>query len=166
MSMLDRQQIARIIPHGGTMVLIDEVTHWDERRLLARTSSHLRADNPLRDNLGLHIACGIEYAAQAMALHGALQGERRGGQPDRPRVGLLASVREVTFLARRLDQDPTVLLIEASLLTGDLRVAMYEFAVRSPVRDLLTGRAIVVLDAFNALDRPSGADPAATADAQ
>jgi predicted hotdog family 3-hydroxylacyl-ACP dehydratase len=166
MSALDRQQIARIIPHSGTMVLIDEVTHWDERCLLARTSSHLRADNPLRDNLGLHIACGIEYAAQAMALHGALMGERRGGQPDRPRAGLLASVREVSFLARRLDQDSPVLLIEASLLTGDLRVAMYEFAVRSLLRDLLTGRATVVLDPFNALDRPSGAGPAATAGEQ
>jgi predicted hotdog family 3-hydroxylacyl-ACP dehydratase len=147
MSTLDRQQIARIIPHSGTMVLLDEVVHWDDRGLLARTASHLRADNPLRDEQGLHIACGIEYAAQAMALHGGLRVMQCGdGQPGRPRGGLLASVREVRFLAQRLDQDPAVLLVEASLVSGDRQVAMYEFAVRSSARELLTGRATVVLD--------------------
>jgi predicted hotdog family 3-hydroxylacyl-ACP dehydratase len=166
MTSLDRQQIARIIPHGGTMVLIDEVIHWDEHRLLARTESHLRADNPLRDERGLHIACGIEYAAQAMALHGVVRGVRPGeGRPGRPRAGLLASLREVRFLAHRLDEDSTVLLIEADLVSGDLQVAMYEFAVRSPARALLTGRATVVLDALNLLDPPSGAGPAAEAGA-
>ena len=150
MSTLDRQQIARIIPHSGTMVLLDEVVHWDDRCLLARTASHLRADNPLRDEQGLHIACGIEYAAQAMALHGGLRVMQCGdGQPGRPRGGLLASVREVRFLAQRLDQDPAVLLVEASLVSGDRQVAMYEFAVRSSARDLLTGRATVVLDSPN-----------------
>lgn len=150
MSTLDRQQIARIIPHSGTMVLLDEVVHWDDRCLLARTASHLRADNPLRDEQGLHIACGIEYAAQAMALHGGLWVMQCGdGQPGRPRGGLLASVREVRFLAQRLDQDPAVLLVEASLVSGDRRVAMYEFAVRSSARELLTGRATVVLESLN-----------------
>ena len=150
MSTLDRQQIARIIPHSGTMVLLDEVLHWDDRCLLARTASHLRADNPLRDDQGLHIACGIEYAAQAMAVHGGLRVMQCGdGQPGRPRGGLLASVREVRFLAQRLDQDPAVLLVEASLVSGDGQVAMYEFAVRSSARDLLTGRATVVLDSPN-----------------
>jgi predicted hotdog family 3-hydroxylacyl-ACP dehydratase len=150
MNTLDRQQIARIIPHSGTMVLLDEVVHWDDRCLLARTASHLRADNPLRDEQGLHIACGIEYAAQAMALHGGLRVMQCGdGQPGRPRGGLLASVREVRFLAQRLDQDPAVLLVEASLVSGDRQVAMYEFAVRSSARELLTGRATVVLDSLS-----------------
>jgi predicted hotdog family 3-hydroxylacyl-ACP dehydratase len=154
---LNRQQIACRIPHRGTMVLIDEVVHWDERTVLARTESHLRADNPLRDELGLHIACGIEYAAQAMALHGALQGARCGDdQPGPPRVGLLASLREVCFLACRLDEDSTPLIIRAGLLSGEARLAMYEFEVRSSARVLLTGRATVVLDALIGPDPASG----------
>ncbi len=158
MSLLNREQIARIIPHDGRMVLIDEVVHWDERRLVARTASHLSCDNPLRDEQGLHIACGIEYAAQAMALHGALRGRRGSdGQPARPRAGLLASVRDVRFLVQRLDEEPTALLVEASLLSsdgaGDSDAAMYEFSLRSTTRMLLTGRAIVLLDALNLLDR-------------
>jgi predicted hotdog family 3-hydroxylacyl-ACP dehydratase len=158
MSLLSREQIARIIPHQGAMVLIDEVVHWDEQRLVARSTSHLRSDNPLRDEQGLHIACGIEYAAQAMALHGALSSKRSSdGRAARPRAGLLASVREVRFLAQRLDEDSSALLIEARLVSsdrgGDAEAAMYEFALRSPTRALLTGRATVLLDALKLLNR-------------
>jgi predicted hotdog family 3-hydroxylacyl-ACP dehydratase len=166
MSLLDRQQIARLIPHCGSMVLIDEVAHWDERTLIAHTESHLRADNPLRDEQGLHIACGIEYAAQAMALHGALWSEHKSqGDAGRARLGLLANVREVGFLAHRLDEDSTALTIEVSLLSGSSQVAMYEFAVRSSARPLLSGRATVVLEAFNRVDPESGDDAAASAGA-
>jgi hypothetical protein len=42
------------------------------------------------------------------------------------------------------------------LLSGDARLAMYEFEVRSSARALLTGRATVLLDAFRDLDRKSG----------
>jgi predicted hotdog family 3-hydroxylacyl-ACP dehydratase len=156
MNGLDREQIARCIPHAGPMVLLDEVVHWDERALRARTASHVRADNPLRDAHGLHIACGIEYAAQAMALHGALRAAQAGESQARPRAGLLASVRRVGFLARRLDEDSTPLIVEASLVSGDARVAVYDFVLSCSARILLSGRATVVLDAFSPQDRPSG----------
>jgi predicted hotdog family 3-hydroxylacyl-ACP dehydratase len=56
------------------MCLLDEVTGWDTERISCRTSTHRAADNPLRAHGQLGIACGIEYAAQAMAAHGALLG--------------------------------------------------------------------------------------------
>ena len=49
--------------------------------------------NPLRAHDRLSAACGIEYAAQAMAVHGALCAGLDGQQT--PRNGLLASVRGV-----------------------------------------------------------------------
>ena len=45
---------------------------WNAERISCVSRSHRAADNPLRAGGRLGIACGIEYAAQAMAVHGAL----------------------------------------------------------------------------------------------
>ena len=54
------------------MCLLDEVLSWDATRIRCRSNTHRTADNPLRAHGRLGAACGIEYAAQAMAVHGAL----------------------------------------------------------------------------------------------
>jgi predicted hotdog family 3-hydroxylacyl-ACP dehydratase len=54
------------------MCLLDEVIGWDAERITCTSSSHRSVDNPLRARGRLGIACGIEYAAQAMAVHAAL----------------------------------------------------------------------------------------------
>ena len=53
-----------------------------------RASSHRAADNPLRAHGRLGAACGIEYAAQAMAVHGALL-----APPDSAAAGRLSGQR-------------------------------------------------------------------------
>ena len=47
-AMLSRARILELIPHQGTMCLLDEVTAWSERAITCRTRSHLAPDNPLR----------------------------------------------------------------------------------------------------------------------
>src|ERR1700752_1268025 len=69
---LDHEWIEQHIPHKGRMCLLDEVLSWDAMRIRCRSSSHRATDNPLRAHGRLGAACGIEYAAQAMAVHGAL----------------------------------------------------------------------------------------------
>src|SRR2546430_8967757 len=69
---LDRQWIEQHIPHKGRMCLLDEVLSWDAARIRCRSATHRSPDNPLRLHGRLGAACGIEYAAQAMAVHGAL----------------------------------------------------------------------------------------------
>src|SRR6059058_3338196 len=69
---LDRQWIEQHIAHKGRMCLLDEVLSWDAARIRCRSATHRSADNPLRLHGRLGGACGIEYAAQAMAVHGAL----------------------------------------------------------------------------------------------
>ncbi len=70
------------------------------------------------DRLG--IACGIEYAAQAMALHGALAAGATGGAPvDTPKVGFLAGVRDVRLWVSRLDDIEADLICDAILVAGD-----------------------------------------------
>lgn len=148
MSRLDAARIACLVPHAGAMVLLDEVLQWDELRLLARTRSHRRPDNPLRDASGLALACGIEYAAQAMALHAAL---RRPAGAAPPRAGLLASLRDLQWGpapdAQRLDEIDASLEVQVWQVGGDARLCLYEFALHAGSRRLLAGRAAVVLDA-------------------
>lgn len=69
---LDRNWIEQHIPHKGRMCLLDAVVSWDATRIRCRSASHRAPDHPLRAHGRLGIACGIEYAAQAMAVHGAL----------------------------------------------------------------------------------------------
>ena len=162
--MLNRAWIEARIPHQGRMCLLDEVLDWDAQHIRCRTATHRAPDNPLRSHDRLGIACGIEYAAQAMALHGALAGGAANGAVDgaanvaadgapdtiagrSSRVGLLASVRDVRLVVLRLDDIESDLICEVTHLAGDSLTALYEFALRDRDRSLLSGRASVILDA-------------------
>ena len=143
---LDRAWIERNIPHHGRMCLLDEVVDWDAKHIRCRSSTHRAADHPLRSQGRLGVACGIEYAAQAMAVHGALAG---GAKHTRSELGFLASLRDVRLQVMRLDDIETDLICEAALVAGDRGSALYEFALRSEAQRLLSGRATVVFDANN-----------------
>lgn len=139
---LDRAGIAARIPHAGTMCLLDAVLDWSPEAIRCRATSHRDAGNPLVADGRLGAAAGIEYAAQAMAVHGALLAA--GG--DKPRQGYLASVRSVDFYAERLDDVAGELDIDAGRLSGDDNNVLYRFAVHGDGRLLLEGRAAVILD--------------------
>jgi len=146
--MLNRAWIEAHIPHQGRMCLLDEVIEWGAGHIRCRSTTHRALDNPLRSQNRLGIACGIEYAAQAMALHGALAGEPDGMRSrTKPELGFLASVRDVRMYAPRLDDIESDLICTASLLAGDCSTALYEFALAVDRGILLKGRATVVLDA-------------------
>jgi predicted hotdog family 3-hydroxylacyl-ACP dehydratase len=140
---LDHAWIAAHIPHSGSMCLLDEVAEWDAERIRCTATSHLDAHNPLRAHGRLAAVCGVEYAAQAMAVHGALL----GAGEERPRAGFLASVREVEAQVARLDTLDGPLSVEAERLSGNGNNILYRFALSCGARVLLTGRAAVMLDA-------------------
>lgn len=138
---LDREWIERHIPHRGSMCLLDEVLSWDAVRIRCRATSHRLADNPLRAHGRLGAACGVEYAAQAMAIHGAIMAHMAGTQA---RAGLLTSVRNLVLRVGRIDDLETDLIATAERLAGDEGSTLYEFIVSSDGRELLTGRASIV----------------------
>ena len=142
---LDRGWIEQSIPHHGRMCLLDAVMEWDAQHIRCRSRTHRSPDHPLRSQGRLGVACGIEYAAQAMAVHGALAG---GGRSE---AGFLAALREVRLHVLRLDDIEGDLISEALLVAGDQGSALYEFALRSQARLLLSGRATVVFDAYHRL---------------
>jgi predicted hotdog family 3-hydroxylacyl-ACP dehydratase len=144
---LGREWIAAHIPHSGAMCLLDTVEAWDETHVRCTATSHRDAGNPLRSHGRLAAVCGVEYAAQAMAVHGALLGVIDGPRGARPRVGYLASVRNVEAHVERLDTLDAALAIEAERVSGGGNTVLYGFTVRCNERVLLTGRAAVLLDA-------------------
>ena len=141
--MLDHAAIAARIPHQDDMCLLDTVVDWSETAISCRAISHLDPANPLRAAGHLGAANGIEYAAQAMAMHGALLAQAN----DPPRLGYLTSVRSVQMHVARLDDLPSEISVEAERLSGDSNHVLYQFSLSHAGSCLLEGRAAVVLDA-------------------
>lgn len=125
------------------MCLLDAVLHWDADTITCRAVSHRARDNPLRADAALGMANGIEYAAQAMAVHGALL----AGSNTAPAAGFLASVRDVQWHAPRMDDLDEELLIHARRLSGDARNILYSFRLDARGTTVMSGRASVMLDA-------------------
>jgi len=125
------------------MCLLDAVVDWSENAISCRAVSHTDPANPLRAADRLGAATGIEYAAQAMAIHGALL----AGNDGTPRQGYLTSVRSVTLHVDRLDNLSGPLDVQAERLSGDANNILYQFSVDHAGRCLIEGRAAVVLDA-------------------
>ena len=134
-------EIAALIPHAGRMCLLASVTRWTQDAIECRAVSHLDPSNPLRRHGRLAAVCGIEYALQAAALHGAL----RGGAPQPP--GYLAALRMTHLSAARLD-DPALgaLAAHARREHGDAAGLLYGIRLEdSGGRVLLDGRATIML---------------------
>ena len=138
--LLDHAWIAAHIPHQGSMCLLHEVIEWTSVSIRCRSESHHCKDNPLRAHGRLGAACGVEYAAQAMAVHGALL---TAGTSTRLRPGMLASVRGLAMQVERLDDIAGALVASATFVHGDGAMVLYEFTLTDATRVLLSGRATI-----------------------
>ncbi len=123
------------------MCLIDEVKAWTETEIVCVTASHRLKSNPLRTGDCLRSECGIEYAAQAIAIHGVLSAPP--GQAGA--AGMLASARDVVSHVARLDDLEGDLLIHATRMSGDATALLYAFSISCGSTTLQAGRATIVL---------------------
>jgi len=139
---IDRAGIEALIPHAGSMCLLDRVTHWDAGSVRCTATSHQDQQNPLATDGILGAVCGVEYAAQAMAVHGGLT----GAVGARPRGGYLASLRALVLHVERLDDLGSELIIEAERQAGEGAHVAYRFALSCSGKAVLDGRAAVLLD--------------------
>lgn len=122
---LTRAEICARIPHSGAMCLLARVQSHDAFTLLAYADSHRLADNPLRGAHGLAAVCAVEYAAQAMALHAHLLADASAT----PRIGVLASVRDLKLFVPRLDDIAGDLRVLVQRLSGSEESLVYAFEV-------------------------------------
>lgn len=137
--------IAALIPHQGSMCLLHEVLSWDQDRICCSAISHRDPQHPLRTADGLLSVCGIEYGAQAIAVHGGLLAA--GAQA--PSAGYLANAKDVSWTVERLDHIDDDLIVEATKLISESGRSIYEFTLSAQGNILVQGRVAVVLEGNN-----------------
>jgi predicted hotdog family 3-hydroxylacyl-ACP dehydratase len=142
MPIISKAALCRLIPHQGKMCLLDTVERWDDTSILCTTASHRDATNPLRRDNHLEAICGLEYAAQAMAVHvGLLQ----QGKERRLAVGYLGAVKNLMLRATRLNDVKGDLTVQATRLVGEVGSFIYAFRVSAERQELLDGRVSIFL---------------------
>lgn len=141
---LPKLQWGHLIPHQGAMSLLDAVVAWDANTLHARTSSHRRGDNPLRDGTVLRAVHLAEYGAQAMAVHGALCAQASGGAAQ---PGFLVSLRAVRFAIASVEGLAGDLDVHAEKLLDTGSSWQYAFRVEHAGNVIAEGRAAVMVGA-------------------
>ncbi len=144
---LDHAAIAARIPHTGRMCLLDRVLEWNANGIRCSATSHRDQDNPLREAGGLAALAGIEYAAQATAVHGSLLLNETV-----PRSGVLAALKNVTATQQWLHEIAGDIVVEATLLHSDPAGGIFSFAVLVGKTRLLSGQfTLMYIDAGNHL---------------
>lgn len=139
--MIGKDRIRGLVPHAGSMCLLDEVEQWDKKAIVCFTSTHRDADNPLRREGQLSAVHLIEYCAQAMALHRGLVSESEG---ERAPPGWLVSARDFKFHVERLDQLSGPITIRARELVYFEGGTQYDIAAESEGCAIGGGRISVV----------------------
>lgn len=136
-----KDAIAALIPHQGTMCLLDRVEAWTVDQVTCTTRSHLAADNPLRRDGRLAAVHLCEYGAQAVAVHGAIAAAKEGLGTVRPAV--LVALRDVTLV----DDDISCadrLEVQAKRMQQSAAGWLYRFCVTGAGRVLATGRVTIM----------------------
>ena len=113
MSRLTREELCGMLPHGKDMCCLRTVESWSDTDITCTSDSHLDKAHPLRRNDILETISGIEFAAQAMAVHIALTNAQHN-QPGT--FGYLGGLRDLIVHMMRLDVVTSELNIQATLL--------------------------------------------------
>jgi len=138
---IKKEELCQLIPHAGSMCLIDKVTSWDETHIICYTKTHQDNNNPLRNDKLLPMSALIEYGAQAMAIHGGLLAKASG---DVMHKGYLAALRDVNMCDGDVSQIESVLCIEAEQKMASQGNMIYSFMIKVDETILVSGRATVV----------------------
>jgi predicted hotdog family 3-hydroxylacyl-ACP dehydratase len=139
--MTTRPALAALVPHAGSMCLLDTVASWSETRVSCVSASHRRPDNPLRRGGLLSAIHLLEYAAQATAVHGGLI--RGDHEPPAP-LKYLAAARDFDLHVNSLDEVSADLLIDAERLQSLGDSVLYRFSVSADGRLLAAGRLTIM----------------------
>lgn len=134
--------IAALVPHAGSMCLLERVIAWDDAGVTLATTTHRDPANPLARDGRLRAIHLCEYGAQAMAVHGGLRARARG---ERARPGLLVSLRDVVLDCDYVDDLAGELIVSARCVHESLSAWQYDFRVTHGQRQLAQGRATVSL---------------------
>lgn len=134
---IDHNTIALLVPHAGSMCLIDQVLEQNLDTIRCR--AQIRASgHPLARNGEIPSTVAIEYAAQACAIHGALL--EKSGQS---RPGFLAKITSTKLDTRPLSPVDDPLMIFARRLSSTDQGCLYTFETSTPMRLLAAGTLMI-----------------------
>lgn len=146
---LEYTVIARLLPHTAPMVLLERVDGWDLQTIRCSARSHLAPDNPLRQDGILSIYAGVEYAAQAQALHARLTATPGDGAPRKGFIAvaskLEAQMLDLNKPVSDLDEIAAPLQIELTQLAVNDASSLYRFSLSAAGQLLLQGELLAVL---------------------
>src|SRR4029079_2054811 len=132
---IDKPEIRTLIPHAGTMCLLDNVTDWDDKSIVCTTDTHRDETNPPRRDGRLSPLNALEYGAQAAAIHGGLRA-RAAGTTAPPCY--LAALRDTHLHVVRLDDFASPLEVRVQRLFGDGGNTIYQCSISTdgaPIAD-------------------------------
>jgi predicted hotdog family 3-hydroxylacyl-ACP dehydratase len=139
---INKTEIRTLIPHSGSMCLLDSVIEWDDRSIICISNTHRDPENPLRRDGRLSAVHAFEYGAQAAAVHGGLCARSVGVKAP---PGYLAALRDARLYATRLDDVASPLQIRAHRLFGEAANTVYECRVSGGDVLLAEGRITIIL---------------------
>jgi len=156
-SRFGKAEIERMIPHAGSMVLLDNVEAWSADHIVCTAHSHASATNPLRRAEMLSSVMAIEYAAQAVAVHGGLCRNLACGEAamadaaesensSAARRGYLAVLSEVEWRQPRIDSITAALQVRATRLAVLSAATEYAFEICAAGDTLVTGRLMIAME--------------------
>src|SRR5919201_670609 len=135
--LIDKSEIRTLIPHSGTMCLLDGVVRWDDESIICISNTHRDRNNPLRRDGQLSAVHALEYGAQAAAVHGGLRARAAGASAPH---GYVAALRDAHLHVSRLDEINSPLDIRAVRLFGDAANTVYECRISAGDLLLAEGR--------------------------
>jgi len=142
---IEKAKIRTLIPHAGTMCLLDNVLDWDDESIVCTTNTHRDEANPLRRDGRLSALHALEYGAQAAAIHGGLRARAAGATAP---PCYLAALRDAHLHVARLDDLASPLEVRAQRLFGDAGNTIYRCAISAGGTPMAEGRVTIMLRPF------------------
>jgi predicted hotdog family 3-hydroxylacyl-ACP dehydratase len=136
------EKLAALLPHQGAMCLLDKVVSWDATTLTALATSHQSTTNPLNQGNHLLAHCGVEYAAQAAAVHLAVKALQQSLTV--PQKGYLAAVNQLQWQSPYLEYLGP-LTIQVEQLVAQTRGCIYYFNISADNQSQVSGRFSLAL---------------------
>ena len=140
-SSVDKDALCKLIPHSGTMCLLDTVEFWDASSIRCRAGNIHLPDHPLRHQGRFSALAALELGAQAMAVHGGLIANTKKTSTT---PGYLAAIRNAEISLAELSSCTQPLIIHATRLMGDKNAQLYEFNIFSAGKPLVSAKATVL----------------------
>lgn len=116
-----------VVPHTGTMVLLDQIEHWDDAELQASVT--IRADAPFVDANGMPAWVGIELMAQTIAAFGGCCA-RRASQPVK--IGFLVGSRRYIASQAYFPIGAQLQVNVKEIISGEQGLSVFECTLQGP----------------------------------